>query len=43
MIIFLEVSSSVGMSQDKHLSFCLCPPCWKNDLNNVAGIDDIKD
>ena len=28
--------------QDKHLSFCLCPPCWKNDLNIVVGIDDIK-
>ncbi len=22
--------------------FCLCPPSWKNDLNNV-NIDDIRD
>ncbi len=29
--------------QDKHLFFCLCPPSLKNDLNNVPGIDDIKD
>ncbi len=29
--------------QDKHLFFCLCPPSLKNDLNNVAGIDDFKD
>ncbi len=20
-----------------------CPPCWENDLNNVIGIDNIKD
>ncbi len=29
--------------QDKHLFFCLCPPSLKNYLNNVAGIDDVKD
>ena len=27
----------------KHLCFCLCPPSLENDLNNVVGIDDIRD
>ncbi len=29
--------------KNKHLLFCLCPPSLKNDLNNVATIDDVKD
>ena len=40
---FKQKATKQQKVQEKHLCFCLCPSSRENDLNNMVGIDDIRD
>ncbi len=39
--LFKKTFQNGGGGGKVNLCFCVCPPSWKNDFNNVVGIDNI--